>query len=387
MTKKTVESREVEFLFEPNEFYSRVLQLIQIAQKRVAIATLYFGDSSDSERRLIAELGNCAKRNVEVDILLDGPRNTRRNCRILPLLRQLAPRAKIHSYYSPFYKCFLPDRIRESLGTQHMKLVIADDTVLITGANMSEIYFKNRQDRYCIVKRAPGLANSIIDQIFHKSSSAISTKSTPQLDKNPVDIDFLITNGGERDEVTESLLNSLAKDPHDQVVVTLSTPYLNPTPEVLNALLSINRVNIITNSLESNAFYNSRGLSKHVPLAYEIILRDLLHATRKSNNIRFLQYNRAAWSFHPKGIWVERNGKIDTTIVGSSNFGYRSHYRDLEISFKLSSECTVFQSQLKRELTENILNFCSPIVSSQQLSKRSPPWLAYLVRGPLKTLL
>ncbi len=41
--------------------------------------------------------------------------------------------------------------IRETLGTFHFKSVIFDDTILLTGANLSEDYFTNRKDRYIVI--------------------------------------------------------------------------------------------------------------------------------------------------------------------------------------------------------------------------------------------
>ena len=38
--------------------------------------------------------------------------------------------------------------LNETVGLQHMKLYLYDDTVLISGANLSEDYFVNRQDRF-----------------------------------------------------------------------------------------------------------------------------------------------------------------------------------------------------------------------------------------------
>ena len=45
-------------------------------------------------------------------------------------------------------KKVLPKRINEGWGLQHMKLYGIDDEIIMSGANLSDDYFTNRQDRY-----------------------------------------------------------------------------------------------------------------------------------------------------------------------------------------------------------------------------------------------
>lgn len=53
----------------------------------------------------------------------------------------------------------MPSELKEILGTYHIKLAIFDDNILITGANLSEEYFTNRQDRYIVINKNTLLAN------------------------------------------------------------------------------------------------------------------------------------------------------------------------------------------------------------------------------------
>jgi CDP-diacylglycerol--glycerol-3-phosphate 3-phosphatidyltransferase len=59
--------------------------------------------------------------------------------------------------------------LREIIGVQHMKGLVFDDDVILTGANLSEAYFTNtRQDRYFVVRKSPELADffeNIIDTV------------------------------------------------------------------------------------------------------------------------------------------------------------------------------------------------------------------------------
>lgn len=45
-------------------------------------------------------------------------------------------------------KRVIPDRWNELIGLQHIKTYVVDQTVIINGANLSNDYFKHRQDRY-----------------------------------------------------------------------------------------------------------------------------------------------------------------------------------------------------------------------------------------------
>lgn len=54
-----------------------------------------------------------------------------------------------HLYDVPFEK--LPGRVMETVGVHHMKVYGWDDkNVIISGANLSNDYFINRQDRYVL---------------------------------------------------------------------------------------------------------------------------------------------------------------------------------------------------------------------------------------------
>lgn len=53
----------------------------------------------------------------------------------------------------------LPPRLREIIGVQHIKAFVFDNNVILTGANLSNSYFSNRQDRAFLFKNAPELSD------------------------------------------------------------------------------------------------------------------------------------------------------------------------------------------------------------------------------------
>ncbi len=61
-------------------------------------------------------------------------------------------------------------RYNETVGLQHCKVFVFDDTVVISGANLSQDYFHKRQDRYMAVDDCPALAN-YFDQLVRITSA------------------------------------------------------------------------------------------------------------------------------------------------------------------------------------------------------------------------
>ena len=55
--------------------------------------------------------------------------------------------------------------LREIFGVHHLKAAVFDNSVIITGANLSEDYFTDRQDRAYIISNCTPLANYFSDLI------------------------------------------------------------------------------------------------------------------------------------------------------------------------------------------------------------------------------
>ena len=49
--------------------------------------------------------------------------------------------------------------VKEVQGTHHIKYYIFDNDVILTGANLSESYFTERQDRWYVIKNCKELAD------------------------------------------------------------------------------------------------------------------------------------------------------------------------------------------------------------------------------------
>ena len=67
--------------------------------------------------------------------------------------------------------------------------------------------------------------------------------------------------------------------------------------------------------------------------------------------IQLYEYQRHGWTFHAKGLWCNiRNETLPSmTLIGSSNFGYRSRQRDLEAQLFLTTLDPMLRRKLKEE--------------------------------------
>ena len=156
-----VYSNKVTFIYHPKDFYEILLDKTSYARSRILLSSLYLG-TGNLERNLIQKIETNLKnnKNLKVNILLDYTRGTR-GClcskSILgPLKTQFKNNFFLSMYHSPnlrgLIKKIAPSRWNELLGLQHMKIYIFDSSVIISGANLSNDYFTNRQDRYILIE-------------------------------------------------------------------------------------------------------------------------------------------------------------------------------------------------------------------------------------------
>ena len=152
-----IEPSQIDILDSPSAFYETLKTKIKGAKRRVYLSTLYIGKT---EHELIATLNEALEDNpdLEVSILTDALRGTRESpnasCASLlaPLITNHGDRVKIAMFHTPnlkgWKKKYIPRRLNEGWGLQHMKLYGFDDEIILSGANLSDDYFTNRLDRY-----------------------------------------------------------------------------------------------------------------------------------------------------------------------------------------------------------------------------------------------
>uniref|UniRef100_A0A915DTP0 CDP-diacylglycerol--glycerol-3-phosphate 3-phosphatidyltransferase n=1 Tax=Ditylenchus dipsaci TaxID=166011 RepID=A0A915DTP0_9BILA len=315
---------------------------------------------------------------LRVGLLLDFFRGTRTgNEGSVQLLQPLAKDAQIRFFHHPDMRGLLlnmlPERVNEIIGLQHMKFFIFDDSIILSGANLSDSYFTNRQDRYMLIDNNALCLNETGQLIFQGESSLHPfTGNTSEfrkvmsnkLDQIFADFKERIPIVGYSAEETficpflqlgsfnvhqeVNLLTKLFGCQDSDTEITMSTGYFNLYDTYANLILKKSKC-------PANGFYNGSGLSGYIPSLYvhnsynffrQASLASAAPIQRK-HEITIAEYTRPKWTFHAKGIWIASDG-MAATVVGSSNYGklssfceyqfmyrtfsrYRSVFRDLEV--------------------------------------------------------
>ncbi|KAL4768291.1 hypothetical protein BDW60DRAFT_225883 [Aspergillus nidulans var. acristatus] len=153
-----ISASRISILDSPASFYTTLKKKIRKARKRIFLSTLYIGKT---EYELIQTVNQALRDNpdLRVSILTDALRGTRESpnpsCASLlaSLVAEHGPdRVDIRMFHTPnltgLRKKWIPRRINEGWGLQHMKLYGFDDEIILSGANLSNDYFTNRVDRY-----------------------------------------------------------------------------------------------------------------------------------------------------------------------------------------------------------------------------------------------
>jgi CDP-diacylglycerol---glycerol-3-phosphate 3-phosphatidyltransferase len=114
---------------------------IRGARKRIYLSTLYIGKT---EHDLISTLNEALRDNpqLEVSILTDALRGTRESpdpsCASLlaTLVAEHGDRVQISMFHTPnltSWRKYIPKRLNEGWGLQHMKLYGFDDEIMLSG--------------------------------------------------------------------------------------------------------------------------------------------------------------------------------------------------------------------------------------------------------------
>lgn len=170
-----VRSDQIHVLRSPIDFYLSLCKGIRMSYRRILMSSLYVGEGP-LERYLADLLFNKLEVNKHLRMTLVN--DYHRSCRAgkLPTYRLLAPlKENFPPNANVTLSYFRPPRVpvglgsihtlNEMFGVQHMKICVFDDNVLLTGANMSENYFTERQDRYFVVTNCPEFADYCDDLV------------------------------------------------------------------------------------------------------------------------------------------------------------------------------------------------------------------------------
>ncbi|KAJ3290098.1 CDP-diacylglycerol--glycerol-3-phosphate 3-phosphatidyltransferase [Rhizoclosmatium sp. JEL0117] len=441
-------ARDIHILETPTEFYGALLDGIRRARTRIALGSLYIGHK-EGELRESLDSALASNPSLNVHVLVDQMRGTRpdKNARssstatlLLPLVKKYPTQTTVSLFEFPSKNPLtklVPARFNEAFGLQHIKAYVFDNDVVISGANLNTDYFTNRQDRYILIKNNPQVAayfTSLLETIGQQSNTLTSDPANPILKRNAslsemkaaltkfsnkslaempsnaltdavsisplesANCDTTITpflQAGPLGINTEAhLLTLLLKNvaASSETTVVCSSAYFNLPKHFHNLVLqSKARFQFLLAAPEANGFFGSKGVSRHIPFAYTFLTNNFWQEVIKTHNtdrIEIQEYKRDGCTYHAKGIWISEKGKNPhMTIIGSSNYGYRSFSRDLEAQVVIRTN----NPDLQRRLGENLLRmqgYATRVDEKNFLSaERKPGLFVRIAARIIKTML
>ncbi|KAF9958526.1 CDP-diacylglycerol--glycerol-3-phosphate 3-phosphatidyltransferase [Mortierella alpina] len=411
-----VQGDNIRPILSPSHFYSELKDNIKTAQNSITLAALYLGHT---ETDLVGALSEAlrSRPNLKLNLLLDSLRGTRDSGKgssaslLYPLVKAYPNQVRISMYHTPdlsgFLKQVMPPRFNEGIGLMHMKVYAFDDTLIMSGANMSHDYFTNRQDRYMVfrnkditdyyselVSTVSSLSYSLQDTgntFSLKIANGVpdpwsSVQQTAKDDSYDTTLFPLVQMGPfglrQDERVTLSVLDHVLhnKEQEGQSKVFITSGYFNFEKRYSQAIINTKAADVclIAASPEANGFFNSAGISKYIPPAYTLIEQRFFNDAKAAGNaerIAIEEYSRKGWTYHAKGLWIyppQSELPIMTTI-GSPNFGYRSIVRDLEAQLFLVTTNQGLRKSLHEELCNLRLHAHSVTEETFQAPERQVP--------------
>lgn len=371
-------------------------------------------------------------KSLRINILLDYTRGTRgkKNSKamLMPLLRQ-SSNCNLSLYHTPslrgITKRLAPARWNELLGLQHMKLYLFDDIVVISGANLSNDYFSNRQDRYIEIedKKLANFFSGLIEKV-QEFSMKVDTNGDVNLHESwkmlPYDSDhqkfadeakkrmqnffnqtFAEQENNIDDEGDTWIFPTMEMGQlnihHDSVVMrrilvnteprstlNMATGYFNLTQSLMNTIVKDCGADcsIVMAHPNANGFKGAAGPAGGIPDAYSLLARKFLEQIKKNgqeDRISLLEYERPSWTYHAKGLWYTQpdSSLPCMTVFGSSNYGERSVNRDLESQIVLVTTNKTLQRALKAEY-HHLTQFATT-AENQLIARFVPKWVRTVV--------
>ncbi|XP_032359080.1 CDP-diacylglycerol--glycerol-3-phosphate 3-phosphatidyltransferase, mitochondrial [Etheostoma spectabile] len=417
-----VPGTHIHILTSPDQFYQTMKARIKTAKRRVVMASLYLG-TGQMEQELVDCMEEALQRSQEnsdapdlkVSMLLDYTRGSRGqvNSRtmLLPLLQRFTSQMRVSLYHTPdlrgLLRLLVPQRFNETIGVQHIKVYLFDDSIIISGANLSDSYFSNRQDRYVLLENCSEVADffsdlveavgdvslqlqpddsvTMLEGMVHpykgnRQDFSVAARKRIMEVVNTAHVRQRLLNGsefsedegmseGEEDtwvfplvqmkplgiQVDEQVTQRLLTDAGPDSTVFLTSGYFNLTRAYMQLVLGAGAsFRILTASPEVNGFFGAKGVAGAIPAAYIHIARQFYNQVCRlgqQERVHLHEYHRSQWTFHAKGLWYYLQGQDRPclTLIGSPNFGYRSVHRDLEAQIAIVTENEELQSQLQEE--------------------------------------
>ncbi len=369
----------------PTGFWSRLLELIRGARRRLSVASLYLGtDAREAElvREIIAALER--EPDLRVTIVLDHSRGQRATANgnsatfLSELIGRFPDRVHVSLHRLPQLegpRGWLPSPFDEVAAVFHFKALVSDDRAIVTGANLSDEYWHCRQARYFAV-RDPALI-----ALFHRvvettarhslrvgADCTLTPAPAPARNVHQAVLDDVAA-GARTDPDADTVVWPLFQHPglglwleRDVLTALLAwpdgaleihSPYMNLPSVYVSALCDRLRaggpVALLCPSGSSHSFTTGRGPKALVPGVYLHLETALMSQLRAAGPAELTHYHRPGWVFHSKGIWLSTEQE-SATVIGSSSFGRRSITRDFDLSLLLVTRSPALRTALCAEL-------------------------------------
>lgn len=170
----------------PEDFYRELRRLIGGAKEHLVISALYLG-SGEKEQDLLNDITSALEKNDKLSVLviLDHSRARRGEKSSIdllsPLVDKFSSRIQVCFYQMPQLTkppyAWLPYWVQEIVAVYHCKYCVSDENVLITGANLSNDYFTDRQDRYWTIYHKESSPPSPLARHLQDFSKAVAADS------------------------------------------------------------------------------------------------------------------------------------------------------------------------------------------------------------------
>ncbi|XP_069685136.1 CDP-diacylglycerol--glycerol-3-phosphate 3-phosphatidyltransferase, mitochondrial isoform X2 [Periplaneta americana] len=437
-----VDGNKVTVIHEPNIFYKTVVERCRTAKRRITLASLYLG-TGHLEEQLVAAISENLRASgdqLKVKVLLDHTRGSRGepNSRrmLLPLLNKYKDLCQVSLYHTPVLRGLLhrlmPERYNEVLGLQHMKVYLFDDSLLISGANLSNDYFTNRQDRYVLIEDCGPLADFYDGLVSRVSEFSLQLDQGDQVHLHsswkyhPYKGKKGEFKSAAKDRVWSYISSTMTQQQNHGIsgtgdtwifplvemgqlglhqdscvtkkmfetalpgsIIHLATGYFNLTQEYTISIInhSAASFNILMAHPTANGFLGAQGPAGGIPAAYTLLASAFFKQQQISGQeqrIQMAEFQKKGWTYHAKGLWYTLPGQNlpILTLVGSPNFGNRSVCRDLETQIAIVTKNPKLQQNLLEE-RERLYASSTPFTSetlSQPDRKYAPLWVHMAVR-------
>ena len=313
-----VRPQRVQILRTPTAFYESLIERCDRAKARVTLSALYWG-TGPLALNGAAEAASRARGEPRRRRQRDLGRGAGRGRRDKDGGRPSDALAAVADAGGDIHLVDASGRsglIGEILGVYHAKACVFDDATLLTGANLSEEYFRSRQDRYVVVRdskvadwydqavRAAAAAPDAGERARAPASSA-RTRAGAAAAAPPLPPVAAAARGdafptAQVRDILDLDARALSAALDASPRCGLSTAYANPPPAVVEAL-GRTAATVVVPSPDTPGFAGATGVAP-CRIAHAQLARDLATKLKGSGDVRAWAAPRE--TYHAKGCWA-----------------------------------------------------------------------------------